>query len=68
MTNEIVCKYGRYENNVFYDSDGSEYFTISYRSVNKIIDGKTGFFNMRYNAEIKAWIIFQYCLDEEIIA
>lgn len=62
---DIRCRYGKYENNIFHDDDGSQCFCISYHSINKIIDKKTGFFNMRYNAEIAAWIIFQYVLSEE---
>ncbi len=63
--NEFQCRYGKYQNNTFEDFDAqTKYFAISYHSTNKIIEGKTGFFNMRYNAEIAAWIIFQYVLSE----
>lgn len=62
---EMVCKYGTYKRNKLTETNGNVVDVISYRSVNKVIEGKTGFFNMRYKAEMKAWIIFQYYLDEE---
>jgi hypothetical protein len=62
---EMICKYGHYKRNKLTDRNGEVTDVISYRSVNKIIEGKTGFFNMRYKAEKNFWIIFQYYLDEE---
>lgn len=62
---EMICKYGHYKRNKLTEYNGEVTDVISYKSVNKIIEGKTGFFNMRYKAEMKAWIIFQYYLDEE---
>lgn len=60
----IMCKHGVYKNNSLIDDDGEELFVISYHSLNKEIEGKSGFFNMKKTSEKEYWIIFQAVLDE----
>ena len=61
----IMCRHGKYGNNRFISDDGEELFVISYHSLNREIEGKSGFFNMRKTSEKEYWIIFQAILDEE---
>lgn len=61
----IMCRHGIYANNTFVDDNGENFFAISYHSLNKEIEGKSGFFNMKKNSEKEYWIIFQAVLDEE---
>lgn len=61
----IMCKHGEYKNNCFTDDNGEKVFAISYHSLNKEIEGKSGFFNMKKKSEEEYWIIFQAVLDEE---
>lgn len=62
----IICLYGKYENNYLITEEGNKYFIISYHSLNRIIDGSIGFFNIKYNKESGYWVIFQYLLEDEL--
>ena len=63
----IKVFHGLYRNNKLTEDDCTEHLAYSYKSVNKIIEGKSGFFNCRYNPVTKGWIIFQFILDEELL-
>ena len=58
--------HGLYKNNKLIEDDCTEHFAYSYHSVNKIIEGKSGFFHCKYNPINNGWVIFQYILDEEL--
>lgn len=59
---KIVCLYGEYKDNHILTEEGDYYFVISYRALNQIIDGRIGFFNLKYDEKDNYWVIFQYCL------
>ena len=63
---KIICLYGEYKDNHITTEEDEVYFVISYHSLNKIIDGKIGFFNLVWKENLGYWVIFQYCLDEEL--
>ena len=61
-TKKIYCLFGEYKDNCIITDEGDEYFVVSYHSLNQIIWGKRGYFNIIYNSNIECWVIFQYCL------
>ena len=61
-TKQIYCLFGKYEDNRITTDEGDEYFVVSYHSLNQIIWGKIGYFNIIYNHNVECWVIFQYCL------
>ena len=63
---KIICLYGLYKDNHITTEEDETYFVISYHSLNQIIDGRIGFFNLKYDEVDNYWVIFQYCLDEEL--
>ena len=62
---KIICLYGLYKDNHIHTEEES-YFVISYHSLNMIINGKQGFFNLVWKEPLGYWVIFQYVLDEEL--
>ena len=54
--------FGKYSHNTIYLDDGIEFDCITYGKVKEQIEGKIGFFNIRWSDNIDHWIVYQYIL------
>ena len=64
-TEEIITLHGVYKDFHFHPDNDEAFHCITYESVRKKIEGKSGFFNIKYNQDSDKFIIFQYMLDED---
>ena len=62
--NEIHIVFGTFIGNKIYSDNGSIINCITYGINRKVIDDKTGFFNLRWSESVDEWIVFQYVLTE----
>ena len=53
---------GTFKENVIYSGKDERFSCCTYSSVRIKIEGKTGVFNLKYEDNIRDWIIFQYVL------
>lgn len=57
--------YGTFCDNEIITEDGN-IPVLTYVSVRKYIEGKKGFYNIRWSNDIDRWIIFQIMLDKDV--
>lgn len=57
--------YGTFCDNMIITDDGN-IPVITYKIVKDYIQGKKGFYNIRWSNDIDHWIIFQVMLDKEV--
>lgn len=55
---EIYTVYGKLENGILSNKEGI-FRALTYRSFKEQYNGIEGFYNLRYNSDLKCWIIFQ---------
>lgn len=61
----VITLHGVYKDFHFHPDNNESFHCITYESVRRKIEGKSGFFNIRYNKYSDKFIIFQYILDGE---
>ena len=67
-TGDIRALVGTYIKNVIYSETGEKFQCCTYGSVRREIEGKSGVFNLRYEKNINDWIVFQWIIDENLLA
>ena len=65
-TGDIRTIAGIFKENVIYSGEDERFTCYTYGSVRKQIEGKSGIFNLRYEANVLDWIIFQYVLSDSL--
>lgn len=66
-TGDILTLAGTFSENIIYTIEGEKFKCCTFGSVREKIEGESGIFNLRYNANFADWVIFQYVFLDTIL-
>jgi hypothetical protein len=62
-THEPFSAFGIFKDNVIQTTENNKQIAcMTYKIVRDAIEGKEGFFNLRWSKDLGVWVIFQYVL------
>lgn len=64
--NTIRTEVGTFQDNYITTIEGEVLHCLTFGSLDKIINGKFGAYNLRWSEDIGYWILFQYTLLDNI--